>query len=147
MTIQAVISGAAAAPTFAGANGIVKPSASPPPVAATFLRNDRRLTLKATMEGSAAKAAIAAEKETLRGSFGLFPDFAGGAMVGSQTSAGLARRDVGGPPRADILRQSVIAFHHIDRHAAAGFRHFVAEVARLVAALGRQPSAVMAPQA
>src|SRR5689334_5267361 len=59
----------------------------------------------------------------------------------------LARRHVHRPPRADVGGELVVAVHHVERNAAACFRHFDAHVARLLAALGREPGAVVAPQA
>src|SRR5262245_9476326 len=62
-------------------------------------------------------------------------------------SARLARGHRGVPPRADVGSALVIAVHHIEWRAAAGLGDADADVARLLAAFGREPGAVVAPQA
>src|ERR1700681_2035721 len=65
----------------------------------------------------------------------------------SMASSGLARGNGVVPPRTDISRLLVVAVHHIDRDAAAGFCDRNAQIARLLAAFRRQPGAVVAPEA
>src|SRR5258708_12359145 len=65
-------------------------------------------------------------------------------IVGSACSAGRGRRV---PPRADVARQLVIAFHHVERQAIALLGVGNAKVARLVALLFVEPVALVTPQA
>src|SRR6185369_1978669 len=51
------------------------------------------------------------------------------------------------PPRADVARLLVVAFHHIERDAVALLGVLDAELARLVALLLVEPVALVAPQA
>src|SRR5581483_895843 len=51
------------------------------------------------------------------------------------SSAGLACRDGGVPPRADVARAQVIAVHHVKRCAAAGLRDANAQVAGIFTAV------------
>src|SRR5947207_9926108 len=71
----------------------------------------------------------------------------GGTLTFIVGSAGLAGGGGGVPPRADVARQLVIAFHHVERQAIALLGVGNAQLACLVALLFVEPVALVAPQA
>src|SRR4051812_3305185 len=71
----------------------------------------------------------------------------GGTLTFIEKSAGLAGGGGRVPPRADVARLLVVAFHDVELQAITGLGVRDAKLARLVALLLVQPVALVAPEA